>query len=64
MSLSTEFRFHHAPGTVGAPIGPAVRVACGDKYIQVKTVFYQGKYRDAGEVLPTAAVDLPASFAR
>ena len=39
------------PGTVGAPVGPMVRVACGDEWIGVKTVFSKGEYRDAAEVL-------------
>ena len=39
------------PGSIGTPVGPVVRVACGDEWIGVKTVFARGKYRDARGVL-------------
>jgi len=39
------------PGTVGPASGHSVWVACGDEWLGVNTVFSEGKYRDASEVL-------------
>jgi methionyl-tRNA formyltransferase len=39
-----------SPGTVGTPVGSMVRVACGDEWIGVQTVFSKGEYRDPVEI--------------
>jgi methionyl-tRNA formyltransferase len=39
------------PGTVGLSVASVVPVACGDDWLGVKTLFFDGKYRDAAELL-------------